>query len=158
MTRITTFLTYESRAEEAVDLYVSVFKNSRIIGTTRYGEAGPGAKGSVMTIDFELNGQPFTALNGGPNFKFTEGISLAVECESQQEVDEYWTRLSEGGEQGPCGWLRDRFGVWWQVNPTILGEMLRDPDPRRASRVMQALLKMKKIEIEELKKAFEEGT
>ena len=111
-----------------------------------------------MTIDFELNDQPFTALNGGPHFKFTDGISLSVDCESQAEVDEYWARLSDGGEEGPCGWVKDRFGVWWQVNPTILGEMLRDPDPRRGSRVMQAMLKMKKIDIETLKKAFEEGT
>jgi predicted 3-demethylubiquinone-9 3-methyltransferase (glyoxalase superfamily) len=146
MPRITTFLTYESRAQEAVDQYVSIFKNSRILRTTHYGDAGPGEKGTVMTIDFELNGQPFTALNGGPHFEFTDGISLAVSCESQAEVDEYWKRLSAGGEEGRCGWLRDRFGVWWQVNPTILGEMLSDPDPRRASRVMQALLKMKKIE------------
>jgi predicted 3-demethylubiquinone-9 3-methyltransferase (glyoxalase superfamily) len=158
MTRITTFLTYESRAKEAVDQYVSIFKNSRVLRTTFYGEAGPLAKGSVMTIDFELNGQPFTALNGGSHFKFTDGISLSVECESQAELDGYWEKLSAGGEEGPCGWLRDRFGVWWQVNPTILGEMLNDPDPRRASRVMQAVLKMKKIEIEGLKKAFEEGT
>ena len=158
MTRITTFLTYESRAQEAVDQYVSIFKNSRILRTTYYGDAGPLAKGSVMTIDFELNGHPFTALNGGSHFKFTDGISLSVECESQAEVDDHWAKLSAGGEEGPCGWLRDRFGVWWQVNPTILGEMLNDPDPRRASRVMQAVLKMKKIEIEELRKAFEEGT
>ena len=158
MTRITTFLTYESRAQEAVDQYVSIFKNSRILRTTYYGDAGPLAKGSVMTIDFELNGHPFTALNGGSHFKFTDGISLSVECESQAEVDDYWERLSAGGEEGPCGWLRDRFGVWWQVNPTILGQMLSDPDPRRASRVMQAVLKMKKIEIEGLRKAFEEGT
>jgi predicted 3-demethylubiquinone-9 3-methyltransferase (glyoxalase superfamily) len=158
MTRITTFLSYESRAQEAVDQYVAIFKNSRVLRTTYYGDAGPLAKGSVMTIDFELNGQPFTALNGGPHFKFTDGISLSVECESQTEVDEYWERLSDGGEEGPCGWLRDRFGVWWQVNPTILGEMLSDPDPRRASRVMQAVLKMKKIDIARLKSAFEEGT
>ena len=158
MPRITTFLTYESRAHEAVDLYVSIFKNSRIVHTSYYGEAGPGAKGSVMTIDFELNDQPFTALNGGSHFTFTDGISLSVDCESQAEVDDYWAKLSDGGEEGPCGWLKDRFGVWWQVNPTILGEMLRDPDPRRASRVMQAMLKMKKIDVEALKKAFEAGT
>ena len=158
MPRITTFLTYKSRAQEAVDLYVSIFKNSRVVHTSYYGDAGPGAKGSVMTVDFELNGQPFTALNGGSHFTFTDGISLSVECESQAEVDEYWSKLSDGGEEGPCGWLKDRFGVWWQVNPTILGEMLRDPDPRRASRVMQAMLKMKKIDLEALKKAFEAGT
>jgi predicted 3-demethylubiquinone-9 3-methyltransferase (glyoxalase superfamily) len=158
MPRITTFLSYESRAQEAVDQYVSIFKNSRILRTTYYGDTGPGEKGSVMTIDFELNGQPFTALNGGPHFRFTDGISLSVDCESQAEVDEYWAKLSAGGEEGPCGWLRDRFGLWWQVNPTILGEMLSDPDPLRASRAMQAVLKMKKIDIEELKRAFEAGT
>jgi predicted 3-demethylubiquinone-9 3-methyltransferase (glyoxalase superfamily) len=156
--RITTFLTYESRAQEAVDQYVSIFRNSRVLRTTYYGDAGPLARGSVMTIDFELNDQPFTALNGGSHFKFTDGISLSVECESQAEVDDYWEKLSAGGEEGPCGWLRDRFGVWWQVNPTILGEMLSDPDPQRASRVMQAVLKMKKIDIAVLKSAFEAGT
>jgi len=154
MPKITTFLAYDDQAEEAAKFYVSVFKNSRIRSVTRYGEAGPGQKGSVMTVTFELDGQEFVALNGGPHFKFTDGISLSVDCKTQKEVDTYWKKLSEGGEPGPCGWLKDRFGLYWQINPTILGEMLGDPDPRKSKRVMEAMLKMTKINIEDLKKAY----
>lgn len=154
MPRITTFLAYDNQAEDAAKLYVSVFKNSTICSVTRYGDAGPGPMGSVMTVTFELDGQEFVALNGGPHFKFTDGISLSVDCKTQEEVDEYWEKLSEGGEPGPCGWLKDRFGLYWQINPTILAEMLSDPDPEKSRRVMEAMLKMNKISIEGLKKAY----
>lgn len=154
MPKITTFLTYADRAEEAANLYVSVFPNSRIRHVTRYGKAGPGPEGSVMTVTFELDGQPFVALNGGPHFTFSDGVSLSVVCQTQEEVDAYWEQLSEGGEKGPCGWLKDRFGLSWQITPAILGEMLGDPDPERAKRVMQAMLGMKKICIADLEKAY----
>jgi predicted 3-demethylubiquinone-9 3-methyltransferase (glyoxalase superfamily) len=155
MPKITTFLTFNDQAEEAVNFYTSVFPNSKITGTTRYGDAGPGPKGSFMSASFELDGQDFMALNGGPSFTFSQGISLFVSCETQDEVDELWERLSEGGEKGPCGWLTDRFGVSWQIIPRVLGEMLRDEDRERANRVMSAMLKMSKIEIEGLRKAYE---
>ena len=155
MPKITTFLAYDDRAEEAARFYVSVFRNSSIRKVTRYGEAGPGPKGGVMTVTFELDGQQFVALNGGPHFSFTDGISLSVDCATQEEVDTYWERLSDGGEEGPCGWLTDRFGLSWQINPTILGELLSDPDPKKSRRVMEAMLAMKKIDIAELKKAYE---
>ena len=156
MKPITPFLWFETQAEEAANLYCSIFPNSRIVNMSRYGEAGPGPKGSVMTAQFELNGQPFIALNGGPQFKFTEAVSFSVQCETQEEVDHYWTKLTaNGGQEGPCGWLKDRFGLSWQVNPTILGKLLSDPDPQKAKRVMEAMLKMKKIEIEPLRKAYE---
>jgi predicted 3-demethylubiquinone-9 3-methyltransferase (glyoxalase superfamily) len=155
MQRITTFLTFNDQAEEAVALYTSIFENSRIVSTTRYGDAGPGPKGSLMTATFELAGQEFVALNGGPSFTFAQGISLSVNCETQDEVDELWEKLSEGGEKGPCGWLTDRFGVSWQINPRVLGEMLADTDPEKANRVMKAMLQMSKIEIEGLRKAYE---
>jgi predicted 3-demethylubiquinone-9 3-methyltransferase (glyoxalase superfamily) len=155
MPKITTFLTYNNQAEDAAKLYVSIFKNSRIVNVTRYGEAGPGPQGSVLTVTFELDGQEFVALNGGPHFKFTDGISLSVDCKTQEEIDAYWENLSAGGEKGPCGWLTDKFGLSWQVNPTILGEMLGDTDRKKAKRVMEAMLKMKKIIIEDLKKAYE---
>ncbi len=157
MPRITTFMAYDDQAEEAAKFYISVFKNSRIRSVTRYGEAGPGPKGSVMTVAFELDGQEFVALNGGPHFKFTDGISLSVECGTQGEVDTYWERLSEGGEPGSCGWLKDKFGLYWQINPTTLSEMLSDPDPKKSKRVMEAMLKMKKISIESLKRAYKGG-
>ena len=157
MPRITTFLAYDDQAEEAAKFYVSVFKNSRIRSVTRYGEAGPGPKGSVMTVAFELDGQEFVALNGGSHFKFTDGISLSVDCKTQEEIDTYWETLSEGGEPGPCGWLKDRFGLYWQINPTIGFEMLSDPDPKKSKRVMEAMLKMKKISIEGLKRAYKGG-
>ena len=154
MSRITPFLWFDNQAEEAVNFYASIFPHAEIGKVTRYGDAGPGAKGSVMTIEFALDGQPLIALNGGPHFKFTEAISLSVACKSQEEVDRYWSRLSQGGEEGPCGWLKDKYGLSWQVNPTILGEMLGDPDPAKAKRVMEAMMKMKKIDIETLKKAY----
>ncbi len=154
MPRITTFLAYDDQAEAAATFYVSVFKNSRIRSVTRYGDAGPGPKGSVMTVAFDLDGQEFVALNGGPHFRFTDGISLSVDCETQAEIDTYWEKLSEGGEPGPCGWLKDRFGLYWQINPTILSEMLSDSDPEKSERVMEAMLKMEKINIEGLKRAY----
>ena len=155
MQKITTFLTFNDQAEEAVDFYTSIFENSRIVSTRRYGEAGPGPEGSLMTATFELDGQQFIALNGGPSFRFEQGISLFVSCETQEEVDRYWAKLSEGGEEGPCGWLTDKFGVSWQVVPRVLGEMLNDEDPEKAKRVMNAMLQMSKIEIEDLRRAYE---
>jgi len=155
MQKITTFLWFNDNAEEAAKFYTSIFKNSKIGKITRYGDAGPGAKGTVMTVIFELAGQEFMALNGGPQFKFTEAISLMVKCQSQKEVDELWEKLSEGGEKGPCGWLKDKFGLSWQVDPTVLGKMLSDPDPRKSQRVMKAMLKMSKIDIAALKRAYD---
>ncbi len=155
MQKITTFLTFNDRAAEAVEFYVSVFKNSRILSTRRYGDAGPGPKGSFMTASFELEGQEFMALNGGPSFKFAQGISLFFNCETQAEVDELWERLSEGGQQIACGWLTDRFGVSWQIVPAALGRMLDDKDPARSQRVMRAMLQMKKLDVEKLKQAYE---
>ncbi len=155
MPKITTFLTYDDRAEEAANFYVSVFENSRIGKITRYGEGGPGAAGSVMTVTFVLDGQEFVALNGGPYFTFTDGISLSVSCETQEQIDHYSEKLSEGGEQRPCGWLKDKFGMSWQVNPPILGEMLGDADPEKAQRVMDAMLQMEKIVIADLERAYE---
>jgi predicted 3-demethylubiquinone-9 3-methyltransferase (glyoxalase superfamily) len=153
--KITTFLTYDGQAEEAVDLYTSVFPNSRITSTRRYGEAGPGEEGSLMTATFELDGQEFMALNGGPSFTFGQGFSLFVDCETQDEVDQLWEKLSEGGETGQCGWLTDKFGVSWQVIPRVLGELLGDEDPEKANRVMNAMLQMNKIEIDGLRRAYE---
>ncbi|HEY7530570.1 MAG TPA: VOC family protein [Gemmatimonadota bacterium] len=155
MPKIKPFLWFDREAEEAANLYVSIFPSSRILRISRYGEAGPGPQGGVMVVEFELDGQPFLALNGGPQFKFTEAVSFSVECATQEEVDEYWEKLSSGGEPGPCGWLKDRFGLSWQVNPRILVEMLNDPDPAKSKRVMEAMLRMKKIEIAELKRAYE---
>jgi predicted 3-demethylubiquinone-9 3-methyltransferase (glyoxalase superfamily) len=152
--KITTFLTYDDRAEEAVEFYTSIFDDSRIVGATRYGAAGPGPEGSLMSATFELAGQEFMALNGGPSFDFAQGISLFVDCETQEEVDELWEKLSEGGEQLQCGWLRDKFGVSWQIIPRALGDLLGDEDPEKANRVMQAMLKMNKIEIDELEEAY----
>jgi predicted 3-demethylubiquinone-9 3-methyltransferase (glyoxalase superfamily) len=153
--KITTFLTYDDRAEEAVDFYTSIFDDSRIVSTTRYGPGGPGPEGSLMSATFELAGQEFMALNGGPSFSFSQGISLFVDCETQEEVDELWERLSDGGMPGPCGWLTDRFGVSWQVIPRALGELLGAEDREKSQRVMQAMLQMSKIEIEELRRAAE---
>jgi predicted 3-demethylubiquinone-9 3-methyltransferase (glyoxalase superfamily) len=155
MPNITPFLWFDTQAEEAANFYASVFENSRILNITRYGEAGPGPEGSVMTVAFELDGQEFIALNGGPQFKFTEAVSFSVACKTQEEVDEFWEKLSEGGEQGPCGWLKDKYGLSWQVEPTILVEMLSDPDPKKSKRVMEAMLKMGKIDIAGLEKAYE---
>ena len=153
--KITTFLTYDDQAEEAIEFYTSIFENSRILSTTRYGEAGPGPKGRLMSATFELAGQEFIALNGGPSFSFAQGMSLFVDCETQEEVDELWDKLSDGGEKGPCGWLTDRFGVSWQIVPRALGEMLADEDAERSTRVMTAMLQMSKIEIEGLRRAYE---
>ncbi|TMQ64269.1 MAG: VOC family protein [Candidatus Eisenbacteria bacterium] len=155
MTKITPFLWFDTQAEEAARFYISIFKNSRIVNMTHYGDAGPGPRGSVMTVDFELDGQPFIALNGGPHFQFTEAISLSVDCKTQREIDEFWSKLSAGGEQGQCGWLKDKYGLSWQVNPTILGEMLNDPDSERSTSVMKAMLKMKKLDITALKEAYD---
>ena len=155
MQKITPFLWFDGKAEEAANFYVSIFKNSRIVNITRYGEAGPGPKGSVMTVVFELDGEQFIALNGGPQFKFTEAISFSVNCKTQGEVDEFWEKLSQGGEEGPCGWLKDKYGLSWQINPTILGEMLQDSNPEKSKRVMEAMLKMKKIDIHGLQRAYE---
>jgi predicted 3-demethylubiquinone-9 3-methyltransferase (glyoxalase superfamily) len=155
MPRITPFLWFDGKAEEAADFYVSVFPNSRIVTVARYGEAGPGEKGTAMTVVFELDGKEFIALNGGPHFKFTEAISFSVDCKSQEEVDHYWNHLCEGGVESQCGWLKDKYGLSWQVSPTALGEMLGDKDPRRAKRVMEAMLKMKKIIIADLRAAYE---
>ncbi len=152
--KITPFLWFDNQAEEATNFYVSIFKNSKVLSVDRYGEAGPGPKGTVMTTSFELEGQGFMALNGGPEYKFTEAISFFVNCETQAEVDDLWKRLSAGGEEGPCGWLKDKYGVSWQIVPTVLGEMLSDPDPARSQRVMKAMLQMKKIDINALKQAY----
>jgi predicted 3-demethylubiquinone-9 3-methyltransferase (glyoxalase superfamily) len=153
--KITTFLTFDGRAEEAIEFYASIFDDSRITSTTRYGDAGPGEKGSFMTGTFQLAGQEFMALNGGPSFTFAQGISLFVDCETQEEVDELWERLSEGGEQGPCGWLTDKFGVSWQIIPRALGELLGDEDAEKSQRVMEAMLQMGKIDIAGLKRAYD---
>lgn len=156
MQRISPFLWFETQAEEAARFYVSIFENSRIGEIARYGDAGPGPKGGVMTVAFELDGQQFIALNGGPHFKFSEAISFSIECETQEEVDHYWNALTaDGGVEQPCGWLKDKFGVSWQVNPRVLGKLLGDPDPQRAKRAMEAMLKMKKIDIGALKRASE---
>ena len=153
MQKLTPCLWFDTEGEEAATFYTSVFPNSKIVEVTRYGSAGPRAEGTVMTVSFELDGQRFTALNGGPDFKFNEAISFEVACKDQAEVDEFWTTLSEGGEQGPCGWLRDRYGVSWQIVPTRLNELIADPDQEKAQRVMAAMLKMGKIEIDELERA-----
>lgn len=155
MQKIVPFLWFDDKAEEAMNFYVSVFKNSKILSTFRYGEAGPGKKGTVMGGTFELEGQEFYALNGGPQFTFTPALSLFVNCHSQPEVDELWEELSDGGEKGQCGWLKDRYGVSWQIIPTVLGEMLRDKDPERSKRVMQAMLQMHKIDIGKLQQAYD---
>jgi predicted 3-demethylubiquinone-9 3-methyltransferase (glyoxalase superfamily) len=153
---ITPFLWFDNNAEEAVNFYTSIFKDSKILKTSRYGDAGPGPKGSVMVIDFQINGHEFIALNGGPLFKFTEAISFVINCQTQKEVDDYWEKLlAGGGKESQCGWLKDKFGLSWQVTPTILSELMSDKDPAKANRVMQAMLKMVKIDIEELKKAYE---
>ena len=154
MQKITTFLTFNDQAEEAVNFYTSVFKNSEIKNMNRYSDAGPLPAGTVMSASFVLEGQDFIALNGGPSFTFSEGISLFVNVETQEEVDELWEKLSSGGgEPGQCGWLKDKFGLSWQIIPKALGELMGDPDPAKSQRVMQAMLKMKKIEIEGLKQA-----
>lgn len=154
MQKITTFLTFNNQAEEAANLYTSLFKNSKITSITHYGEGTPAPKGSVMSVTFQLDGQDYMALNGGSHFTFSDGISLFITCESQQEVDELWEKLAEGGEKGPCGWLKDKFGVSWQVIPSALNRMLRDKDPEKAQRVMKAMLQMMKIDIKTLEQAY----
>lgn len=155
MQKITTFLTFNDQAEEAVKLYTSLFRNSEIVSMTRYGEAGPGPKGSVMGATFQLEGQDFIALNGGPHFTFAQGISLFVNCGTQEEIDRLYEKLSEGGEKQPCGWVKDKFGVSWQIVPPVLGEMLGDKDPEKAKRVMHAMLQMHKLDIKALERAYE---
>jgi len=156
MQKINPFLWFNDKAEDAANFYVSIFKNSKIVNVARYGEAGPGPKGTAMTVTFDLAGQRFIALNGGPQFKFSEAISFFINCETQQEVDDLWEKLSAGGEKSQCGWLKDKYGLSWQVIPTILGEMLHDPDPRKSQRVMQAMLRMNKIDIALLKQAYDQ--
>jgi predicted 3-demethylubiquinone-9 3-methyltransferase (glyoxalase superfamily) len=153
--KITPFLWFDGNAEEAMNLYTSVFKNSKVGKVRRYGEAGPGPKGSVMTATFEIEGQEFMALNGGPHFQFTPAISFFVNCETQKEVDELWEKLSAGGKTMQCGWLTDKFGVSWQIIPKALGELLGDEDPQKSQRVMQAMMKMIKIDVEGLRRAYE---
>ena len=157
MQKITPFLWFDGNAEEATNFYISIFKNSKIVSVTRYGEAGPGSKGTVMSTIFQLDGQEFFALNGGPHFTFTPAISFFVNCETQEEVDELWEKLSEGGEKQRCGWLKDKYGLSWQVIPAALGKMLQDKDTRKSRSVMKAMLQMDKIDIEGLKQAYDEG-
>jgi predicted 3-demethylubiquinone-9 3-methyltransferase (glyoxalase superfamily) len=153
--KISPFLWFDTQAEEAAKFYTSIFENAKIVMVTRYGDAGPGPKGSVQTIAFELDGQTFTALNGGPHFKFNEAISFVVHCDTQEEVDRYWNRLTDGGQEVQCGWLKDKFGLSWQIVPNALLELLRSPDPAKTNRVMQAMFKMKKLDIAGLKQAAE---
>ena len=155
MQKITPFLWFDNNAEEAVNLYTSVFKNSKIKSVSRYGDAGPGPKGSVMVIRFELEGQEFLALNGGPQYKFTPAISLTVNCKSQEEVDNLWDKLSAGGKTDQCGWLQDKFGLSWQITPIILGEFLADKDPVKSKRVMEAMMKMTKLDVNKLQQAYD---
>lgn len=147
MPTITPFLWFDSQAEEAMNYYLSIFRNSKVLSVNR-------ADGKVLTVSFELEGHKFMALNGGPLFKFTEAISLFVDCETQQEVDELWEKLSQGGEKGRCGWLKDRFGLWWQIIPSALGKLMNDPDPRKSQAVFQAMMKMNKIVIKDLERAY----
>ena len=154
MQKIVPFLWFNDNAEEAMNLYVSVFKNSKVLNVTRYGDAGPGPKGTVMSATFQLEGQDFYALNGGPHYKFTPAISLFVNCNTQEEVDELWEKLSDGNYE-QCGWLQDKFGLSWQIIPTILGQMLGDKDPKKSQAVMQAMMQMKKIDIKGLQEAYD---
>ena len=158
MQKITPFLWFDNNAEEAMNFYVSIFKNSKILRVSRYGDAGPGPKGTVMAATFELEGQQFQALNGGPAYKFTPAISLFVNCETQEEVDALWARLLEGGgREDQCGWLQDRFGLSWQIIPTRLPKLLSDKDPKKTSRVMKAMLQMKKIDSKKLQQAYDQS-
>jgi predicted 3-demethylubiquinone-9 3-methyltransferase (glyoxalase superfamily) len=157
MQKITPFLWFDGKAEEAMNFYVSIFKNSKTGRVTRYGEGWPGPKGTVMSATFHLDGQEFFALNGGPQFTFSPAISFFVNCETQKEVDELWEKLSEGGEKQRCGWLKDKYGLSWQVVPSVLGKMLRDKDAEKAKRVMQAMMQMNKIDIKRLKQTYDQG-
>jgi predicted 3-demethylubiquinone-9 3-methyltransferase (glyoxalase superfamily) len=156
MQKITPFLWFDDKAEEAMNFYVSIFKNSKVGTVTRYGEAGPGPKGTVMSATFQLDGQEFFALNGGPHYKFTPAISLFVNCETQQEVDELWDKLSAGGRKDRCGWLQDKYGLSWQIIPSVLGKLLQDKDAKKSQRVMQAMLQMEKLDIKKLEQAYEQ--
>jgi predicted 3-demethylubiquinone-9 3-methyltransferase (glyoxalase superfamily) len=155
MQKITPFLWFDNQAEEAANFYVSIFKNSKIETISRYGDAGPGPKGSVMIVQFQLEGQHFTALNGGPIFSFTPAVSLLVDCQTQDEVDELWQKLSAGGKPDRCGWLKDKYGLSWQIVPSALGKLMSDPDPKKSKRVMQAMLQMDKIDINRLQQAYQ---
>ena len=155
MPKLTPSLWFDTQGEEAAKFYTSLFPNSRIVEVTHYGEAGPRPVGTVMTVTFELDGQEFVALNGGPEFTFDEAISFVIECKDQAEVDHYWNSLAEGGEEGPCGWVKDRFGLSWQVTPSVLDKMIADPDREAAQRAMAAMLQMQKIDIAELQRAFD---
>lgn len=157
MKKITPCLWFDDNAEEAMNFYLSVFPNSKPLEVSRYGEAGPGPEGTVLTATFELNGQELMVLNGGPHFKFTEAISLSVSCETQEEVDEFWEKLSAGGEESQCGWLKDKFGLSWQIVPTALGELISDPDPAKSKRVMEAMLQMTKIDVNALQRAYDQA-
>jgi predicted 3-demethylubiquinone-9 3-methyltransferase (glyoxalase superfamily) len=157
MQKITPFLWFDGKAEEAVIFYVSIFKNSRVVSLTRYGDAGPGPKGTVMIATFQLEGQDFIALNGGPQYKFTPAISLFVDCKTQQEVDELWEKLSAGGKTDRCGWLTDKYGLSWQVVPAVLRELMADKDPEKSKRVMMAMLQMTKINIKGLQEAYDKN-
>jgi predicted 3-demethylubiquinone-9 3-methyltransferase (glyoxalase superfamily) len=154
---ITPFLWFDSQAEEAADFYTSIFPNSKIVKVARYGDAGPGPVGSAMTVEFQLNGQPFIALNGGPHFKFSEAISFVVNCETQEEIDKYWNELSAGGGEVQCGWLKDKFGLSWQVVPTALGKLIGGADPKRSGRVVQVMMTMKKLDLGALQAAYDEA-
>jgi len=157
MPRITPNLWFDTEGEEAAEFYVSVFPNSKVTNVSHYGEAGPREAGMVLTVEFVLDGQQFTAINGGPDFTFDEAISMLITCADQDEVDYYWSKLSEGGEEGPCGWLKDRYGLSWQVFPAALGELLADPDPGRSQRAMQAMLGMKKLDVAALRAAADQS-
>lgn len=153
--KITPFLWFDGNAEEAIHFYTSIFQDSKVLNVSRYGEGGPGPKGTLMTATFKLQGQEFMALNGGPVFKFTEAVSFFVKCKTQDEIDMYWNKLSDGGEKSRCGWVKDKFGLSWQIVPPLLGELLNDKDPVKSKRVMMAMLAMTKIEIQKLKDAYD---
>ncbi|MBM3945239.1 MAG: VOC family protein [SAR202 cluster bacterium] len=155
--KITTFLTFNNQAEEAAKLYTSLFKDSKVLSTHKYGPGGRMPEGTVMIVEFQLAGQKYTALNGGPDFRFAEGMSLFVSCDDRAEVDRLWDTLSDGGQKQMCGWLQDRFGVSWQIIPKALMELMGDPDPKKAGRVMEAMLKMQKIDVKALQKAYDNG-
>jgi predicted 3-demethylubiquinone-9 3-methyltransferase (glyoxalase superfamily) len=157
MKKIMPFLWFDDKAEEAANFYVSIFKNSKMGKVVRYGEGAPAPKGTVMTVTFELDGQEFYALNGGPHFKFTEAVSFFVNCETQQEVDELWEKLSAGGKKSRCGWLKDKYGLSWQIVPSILGKLMHGSDPEKSKRMMQAMMKMDKLDIQKLQEAYDQG-
>lgn len=156
MQKISPFLWFDNQAEDAMNFYISIFKNSKVLNISRYGDAGPGPKGTVMVTRFLLDGQEFTAINGGPIFKFTEAISFVVNCTTQEEVDHFWEKLSEGGNTSRCGWLKDKYGLSWQIVPETLGKLMSDPDPAKSGRVMQAMLQMTKLDIKTLQEAYDQ--